>query len=175
LEKLLEAKDYIQLTTRKSTSIRIIIVTSTADLKEDVEEYYSMIMKNNIHANSVYYSVYAFDELDKIRIKEPNETEDFKEFMDNVDWNELNTMEQLALYEAARGELTEKGVPFAVESIPGSDDVKISYIGSSMVLILKRNQRKHFQKWLEDTYMDGEDGYSYLGVKAEMEKEDDEN
>lgn len=175
LEKLLEAKDYIQQTTRKSTSIRIIIVTSTADLKEDVEEYYSMIMKNNIHANSVYYSVYAFDELDKIRIKEPNETEDFKVFMDNVDWNELNTMEQLALYEAARGELNEKGIPFAVESIPGSDDVKVSYIGSPTTLILKKNQSKSFQKWLEDTYMDGEDGYSYLGVKAEMEKEDDEN
>ena len=175
LEKLLDAKDYIQQTTRKSTSIRIIIVTSTVNLKEEVEEYYSMIMKNNIHANSVYYSVYAFDELDKIQIKEPNETEDFKVFMDNVDWNELNTMEQLALYEAARGELNEKGIPFAVEPISGSDDVKVSYIGSPIALILRKNQRKYFQKWLEDTYMKGEDGYTYLGVKAEMEKEDNEN
>ena len=175
LEKLLDAKDYIQQTTRKSTSIRIIIVTSTVNLKEEVEEYYSMIMKNNIHANSVYYSVYAFDELDKIQIKEPNETEDFKVFMDNVDWNELNTMEQLALYEAARGELNEKGIPFAVEPISGSDDVKVSYIGSPIALILRKNQRKYFQKWLEDTYMKGEDGYTYLGVKAEMEKEEDES
>lgn len=172
LQNLLEAKEYIQKETRLATSIRVFIITSTELLKQEVEEYYSAIMKNNIQSGSVYYSVYAFDELDKIQIKEPNITEDFKVFMNNVDWNELNTMEQLALYEAAHGELNERGIPFAVEPIPDSSDVKISYIDSPVALRLKDKDKKIFPRWLEGQYMNGEDGYSYLGFREAMEKND---
>lgn len=99
--------------------------------------------------------------------------EKYKEFMTQVDWNELSAGEKEALFEATRGVPNPDGIPFRVITDGGRDsDVKIIYDNNDTnpTIDLSHEELVGFHKWLEDTYMDGN---AELFNTLEREKEKD--
>ena len=92
--------------------------------------------------------------------------------MDAVNRDDLTTMEKIALFESAHGKINEKGIPFAVKEGKREGSIWLSYVGSDITLILDEKGCKEFPKWLEDTYMNSEDGESYLGFLSALERID---
>jgi hypothetical protein len=172
LESLRKVQRYIQMRTQKVTSIYVYIVTNNEENKQKSISESDSYRRAHIDIGYIDYKIYSYDELEKMEAESHGLTSSYEEFMKEVDWDELNLMEKVALFDAAHGELNEDGIPFAVKSIKGSKDVKLSYIDSPIALVLKEDDKKKFPKWLEKTYMQGEDGYSYLGFLEAMDKED---
>lgn len=97
----------------------------------------------------------------------------FDEFMAVVDWQELAIGEKQALYEAAHGKINEEGFPFKVMPSSTSNNVVIlEYIPGKVTIALSEAAVAYFPKWLEQNYMEGEDGYSYLACLEANEKDD---
>lgn len=172
IPQLLKARSYVQSQSRKPTFVQICVVTDDKQKKEQmVDMSLSPFVKNSL-TNYANIAIYTFEELTKIISHETIKTTDFATFMASVDWNELNTMEKRALYDAAHGNINEKGIPFAVKAQKNSSTVELSYTNSNVVLLLNEAACKAFPKWLEDAYMNSEDGYAYLSYLEAMEKDD---
>lgn len=172
LESLKKVQRYIQMHTQKETPIYVYVVTNNEENKQKTISESDSYRRAHMDIGYIDYKIYSYDELVNIDKDSHGLTTSYEEFMKGVDWDELNLMEKIALFDAAHGELNEKGLPFAVKAIEGSEDVKLSYIDSPVALRLKEEDKKNFPKWLEDTYMNREDGYSYLGFLEAMEKDD---
>ena len=154
----------------REVELHCVIVTRDEDRKNQITSYLSHIYKGmtqNIHGITVKFIVIKEAELNR------RTTTDYRAFMDTVDWDELTIGEKQALYDAANGQVMNGGIPFDVQPY-GNDEksVLLSYINSDLSLLLTEQSWKLFPKWLEDTYMDGEDGNTYLGIQAAMEKDD---
>lgn len=100
----------------------------------------------------------------------------FQEFMSYVDWNELSIGEKRVLYEAAHGNILTNNVLFKLIPQKGdSGTVILTDYNETYGLLLTSDAKKNFPKWLEDTYMYGEDGESYLSWLEDIQKEDETN
>ena len=172
LSDLLKIRDYVQTQSHKPTFVRIYVVTDNKAKKEEMVAMSTMPYVKSSLSTYMDIIIYTFKELESIISHKSIITTDFKAFMDAVNWEELNIKEKEALFEAAHGKINEKGIPFAVKAKGNRGIVELSYIGSDVVLLLEKAACKAFPKWLENTYMHGEDGYAYLSFLEAREKED---
>lgn len=156
----------------KIVEFHYICVVQNEEKRQKTSDYLRRIYHTTttkINNINIVFRVLLEDE-----IVSKNQTIDYKTFMDTVDWAELNIEERMALFEAAHGNLNENGIPFSVQSINGdSENVVLSYIDSDTSLILTEKGKKDFPHWLEQTYMNGENGYSYLGFHQATEHDDE--
>lgn len=101
--------------------------------------------------------------------------EKFNAFIEAVEWNDLDINEQKGLFD-----LLEIPVPtpygiFETLQAKGSDEnLVLVYKGTepNSQLFLTPAMRSYFKRWLEEKYTQSEDGWSYLNVKRQSEKED---
>lgn len=95
----------------------------------------------------------------------------YETFMNVVDWDELTIGEKEVLYDMTYSKHDNHCTPFNI-SFKG-DQIKLVYqINPKDGLSIHRKELPDFRKWLEDTYMNGEDGYSYLDFLRAMEKDE---
>lgn len=172
LPELLKVREYVQEQSHKPTFVRIYVVTDSKVKKEQMVEMSTMPYVSRALTNYVDIKIYTFNELDDIISHKSIITNDYKTFMDTVNWDDLTTMEKEALFESAHGKINEKGIPFAVKAGKREGTVLLSHVGYDITLILDEKGCKEFPKWLEDTYMNGEDGESYLGFLSALERID---
>ena len=96
-------------------------------------------------------------------------TTNFEEFMSYIDWNELDINEKRALVEAARSTTNLDLGLFRTELQSELDGKTIVwYPLGDIGLILDIPNRINFIKYIEDTYMYGEDSDAYLNWLAEI-------
>lgn len=99
---------------------------------------------------------------------------DFQEFMSYVDWHELNVGEKRLLYEIVQNQTTTSNVLFKIiQREENIENMILTDCNEDCGLLLTPNTRDKFSKWLEDTYMYGEDGESYLSWLEEIQKENE--
>lgn len=99
---------------------------------------------------------------------------DFQEFMSYVDWHELNVGEKRLLYEIVQNQTTTSNVLFKIiQQEENIENMILTNRNEDYGLLLTPNTRDKFSKWLEDTYMYGEDGESYLSWLEEIQKENE--
>ena len=94
----------------------------------------------------------------------------FKQFMDQVEWGNLDFEEQRALFDATDGNFNENGVPFSVSEEDGGAIIVIRY-NDDAELRLHRKDIAKFRRWLEKTYLGGEMCEAYFPVIEEIEKD----
>jgi hypothetical protein len=99
---------------------------------------------------------------------------DFQEFMSYVDWHELSVGEKRLLYEIVQNQTTTSNVLFKIiQQEENIENMILTDCNEDYGLLLTPNTRNKFSKWLEDTYMYGEDGESYLSWLEEIQKENE--
>lgn len=99
---------------------------------------------------------------------------DFQEFMSYVDWHELSVGEKRLLYEIVQNQTTTSNVLFKIiQQEENIENMILTDCNEDYGLLLTPNTRDKFSKWLEDTYMYGEDGESYLSWLEEIQKENE--
>ena len=103
-------------------------------------------------------------------------TTDFKEFMSQVDWYDLDINEKIALIDATRSVTDMDFGSFKTKLTDELQNITIvEYPLNDVGLILDIVSRANFVKFLEDAYMYGEDADAYLSWLAEIQKEDSNN
>ena len=96
-------------------------------------------------------------------------TTDFKEFMSHVDWNELDINDKQALVEAIRCTSNMQYGEFEVTLLDGLQDKTIvKALLHDVEIVLDIPLRVNFIRYLENTYMYGEDCDAYLSWLAEI-------
>ena len=97
----------------------------------------------------------------------------YKSFLENIDWNELNSVEKQFFFEELDCVPNANGIVLRI--LPDKkkrDFIVITHIASGAKLEIPQNELKNFQKWLEKEYAYEEDGSSYFAWKGAVEKED---
>ena len=172
LPELLKLREYVQAQSHKPTFDKIYVVTDNKVTKGQMVEMSAMPYVSRSLTSYADIKIYTFNELNDIISHKSIITNDYKTFMDAVNRDDLTTMEKIALFESAHGKINEKGIPFAVKEGKREGSIWLSYVGSDITLILDEKGCKEFPKWLEDTYMNSEDGESYLGFLSALERID---
>lgn len=96
-------------------------------------------------------------------------TTNFEEFMSYVDWNELDINEKRALIEASRSTTNQDLGLFRTELKSELEDKTIVWYPIGEIgLILDIPARINFIRYIEETYMYGEDSDAYLSWLAEI-------
>lgn len=101
--------------------------------------------------------------------------EKFNAFNETIEWNELDINEQKGLFDLLEISVpTPYGIFETVQAKGSEDNLVLVYKGTepNSQLFLTPAMRSYFKRWLEEKYTQGEDGWSYLNVKQQSEKED---
>lgn len=100
-------------------------------------------------------------------------TTNFEEFMQVVDWNDLDTNEQKALFDILDIEVpSDLGIFKSQKAANSDDNIILTYTGADAQLVLTPDSKEYFKHWLEEQYTNNEDGSSYLEWKQQVEKND---
>ena len=101
--------------------------------------------------------------------------EKFKTFIEAVVWSELDIKEQQGLFDTLESpEPINMGLFEMVQANGSDENLVLVYKGTepNSQLFLTPAMRSYFKRWLEEKYTQGEDGWAYLNVKQQSEKED---
>lgn len=99
----------------------------------------------------------------------PKPVNSFEHFMEYVNWEELNIEAQEALYDISCNEETiDLGLFYNTKD---GEDTILHYRPENVYIKLTPARKRYFPRWLEKTYMNGDDGDTYFAIQK-MNDED---
>ena len=100
----------------------------------------------------------------------------FKNFIEAIDWNELDVNEKQGLFDALESSCPIDLGIFEMVQAKGSDENLVLYYKGTKPpypqLFLTPEIKTYFKSWLERCKTKGENGWSYLEWQKQIEKED---
>lgn len=97
----------------------------------------------------------------------------YKQFLDEIEWDDLEPIEKSYFFEELGPEPGEPGaVLHILQSKKKPNYIVIKHINTGARLEIPQDKWSEFRDWIESTYANGEDGAAYYAYVDAMDKED---